>query len=224
MGLESDSLSDPITVNTTFRPINGGGVFGFFNPTPLTIIALDFQTALKSGLDPATLVGVFFCNDANTPIHPNPFFTNCALDYNPTNGSLVISFFGVDDDGGIQTLSKASSKDCEEDDPIFERLGILPLLADCAQTPDAPGCTGQGHFVVTLNDGFVTTGTSGGWSVAASPFFFSQDPVFRVMRIAYGDGTVELADIPEPSIAVIMSLGVACLILLRVRGRRRSRA
>src|SRR5215467_6063909 len=94
MGLDDGSLSSPIS-GATFTPVNGGGVFDFFNDTGQLITLLTFETAVLPGLTPGQ-GAAFVCNDAATPDHPNPFFLSCSITYNPSSGLMDISFFGTD--------------------------------------------------------------------------------------------------------------------------------
>src|SRR5262249_42347383 len=138
MGLDDGSLSSPIT-GASFTPVNGGGVFDFFNDTGQIITLLTFETTVLPGLTPGQLA-LFVCNDANTPGHPNPFFLNCSIAYNGLNGLMDISFFGTDS----------------------QHPGILPVDTSCSIGVQVQTC--PGHFFVTLNDGFTLDGASGGWN------------------------------------------------------------
>ena len=65
----------------------------------------------------------------------NPFFENCSVQYAPSTGEMSISFWGT-----------GSS-------PFATWNGIAPLPSDCLGDPDGTGCTGTGHFYLTLNTG-----------------------------------------------------------------------
>jgi hypothetical protein len=137
MGLDDGSLSSGIS-GASFSPINGGGVFGFFNDTGRIITLLTFDTTILPGLSPGQ-IAEFVCNNAGTEIDPNPFFLNCSIRYNSSNGLMDILFSGTD----------------------AQHQGILPVNSNCNPAP-AP-CTG--HFLVTLNDGFSLAPTAtGGWN------------------------------------------------------------
>ncbi len=140
MGLDDGSLSSPIS-NATFTPINGGGVFDFFNDTGAVITLLTFQTTVLPGLSAAQL-GLFVCNDATTSGHPNPFFLSCSITYNGSDGLMDISFFGTD----------------------ALHPGILPADPTCTAPVQNSNCS-IGHFFVTLNDGFsLDPVATGGWN------------------------------------------------------------
>ncbi len=200
MGLDSGSLSDPISTSTIFVPNeNGGGAFGFFNGTGLFINRIVFGTTILPGLTADELAGVFACNDQNTPVNPNPFFLNCSINYTGSSGDLQIAFFGT----GPRNHSAG------------EASGIPPLLPECQNSPDATGCRDVGHFIVTLNDGFGPSPTGvGGWSTAATPgIFLAGGPVFHV---------TEIDTAPEPG-TLAMAMG-AFIALAAVWRRSRSRA
>jgi hypothetical protein len=205
MGLDSGSLSDPISTQTIFRPINGGGVFGFFNAGTSLITQLIFQTTILPNLTPQQIAGVFTCNDANTQALPNPFFLNCAVNYTQ-DGALRIDFFGVN----------PPTPDPFGGDLVGLHEGIPPILPGCRNTPDAQGCTDVGHFLITLNDGFLTTGANGGWSPDRTPGVFTADgPTFGVAEI-------DLAGAPEPATAVLSLSALLALAVLGVGRRART--
>ena len=138
MGLDDGSLSSPIS-GASFTPVNGGGVFDFFNDTRITITLLTFETTVLPGLNAGQLAE-FICNDANTPGHPNPFFLSCSITYTSSTGRMDVSFFGTD----------------------AQHPGILPEDTSCG--PSATVVC-PGHFLVTLNDGFsLDPGATGGWN------------------------------------------------------------
>ncbi len=208
MGIATDSLSDPITTATMFSPNgNGGGAFGFYNATGFFIRGLEFGTFILPDLTPQQLAGVFSCNDAVTPGHANPFFLNCAIGYTPSTGELRIDFFGTfpEEVPGDATDSEAG-----------EHEGIPPILPRCLDTPDAPGCRGVGHFVVTLNDNYSRSPSgTGGWSTTATPdIFLPGGPVFSVLRIDTA---------PEPATIGLAFGALAALSGLAWRRRKTQR-
>jgi hypothetical protein len=159
IGIEDGAFSDPIRVGTTFTPINGGGVFGFFNPSEtFFIVKLAFQVPIAGGLSQQLI-------DANFRCESDPFFLGCFFLYSPTAGTLDIEFSGTGLEG---------------------RQGIPPLPPGCAVDPHAPGCGELGHFGITLNDRFALTGASGGWSQARNPVFFPfGDPTFTTTEVQF---------------------------------------
>jgi hypothetical protein len=197
MGVKVGSLSEPFLAGGSIMPVNGGGVFGYYNPFSTFITSLEFDVTIKTGLSPIDVSKAFVCNDAKTPGgNANPFFLNCGVAYNLDSGLLLISFFGVNP----PSESGAGGQE-----------GIPPLLPGCGHTPDGPGCTVVGHFLITLNDNFSIQGDpSGGWSVARSPDLFTTDPVIRI------DG------VPEPSSGVLLFGGLAGLSFLAWKSARRS--
>jgi hypothetical protein len=193
MGIDKDSLSNPFNFDTTFVPnAFGGGTIRFFNDTGETIVDLTFATLLRPDLTTRDLA-LFSCNDANTPQLPNPFFLNCAINYDPrfssTAGLLSIRFFGVDPPRGRLALVQ---------DVVEGHNGIAP----------------DEHFIVTLNDGFVEDpdGT-GGWSDPS--LFVPGGPHFFVLEINGVTAT------PEPGTLGMMfgALAGAGILIRRRRGR-----
>ncbi len=198
MGMEGGDLSDPITTNTVFAPTNGGGVFGFFNPLPVPIAAITFETLILPHLTFTDLSAVFSCNDASTKgTSSNPFFLHCGVDYAFDTGLLTISFYGTNPFDGDEDGS---------DDERGEWEGIPPLAPGCAPPhQDDPGCRDVGHFLITLNDGFSIdpNNPSGGWqNTPGSTLFLPGGPKFTPSQI----------DTPEPASAVL--LGIFLLLVL----------
>ena len=196
MGVDAGSFSDPLNSNTIITPINGGGVFGYYNATSSIITSLVFQTTITTGLTDDQIAAAFSCQQSN------PFFLGCSVGYTKATGVLEITFSGVNPADGDETTNNE----------VDEQEGIPPLLAGCELTPDSLACNTVGHFVITLNDGFALTGTSGGWSAAANPDLFTVDPHFGVQSVG-----IE-ALVPEPGSAVL--LGFALLTVGVVAGIR----
>ena len=204
MGLDSDSFSSPISSAGPFIPINGGGVFGFYNDTGAIISQLNIRTTILTGLSQSIIDAAFTCEQ------PTSFFLNCSIAYQPATGVLTVSFFGVNPPDGDEFETPYSPADNEHN----EQQGIPPILAHCTLTPDIPGCNDVGHFVITLNDGFATVGDPhGGWSFDRNPELFSSDgPSFSVAAI--------VTETPEPSAMILLGSGVAAVFLRRRLTRR----
>ena len=148
MGLDDGSLSSPIT-GATFSPINGGGVFEFFNDTGRQITLLAFETTVLPGLTSDQLA-TFVCNDAVTRARSNPFFLNCSIAYQSVTGVLDVSFFGTNSG----------------------HPGIPPADPGCEDTSQTHLCAG--HFFVILNDNFAFSPNAGGW---ADPTLVGPNPI-----------------------------------------------
>ena len=208
MGIDAGSFSQAITPGTNFSANNGGGVLAYYNPTTQFIISLTFQTTILTGLSQDTIASSFNCNDATNPTLPNPFFLNCSIGYVADNGRLTIDFFGV---------NPSEPGEVPGPDPeIGEHEGIPPLLPGCLSNPDLEDCTSVGHFLITLNDRFITDPSvaNGGWSADHSPNLIPPGPLtFDVTNIG-------LAGVPEPATWLLLA---PALLGMGVLSRRRGR-
>ena len=212
MSIVEDQFSDPFSGSTVFAPdANGGGIFGFFNPTGVRITELTLTTTIATGINPAIIALAFACNDANSGGgFANPFFLHCGFSYVGATGALTVGFWGTN------PLSEADQF------LLGDHEGIPPLLPGCAATPDAPACVGLGHFAFDLNDSLTVTG--GGWSNAANPLLFNPgQPVFAVGQFSntFGFIPVGFSAEPVPEPASIMLIGGALLGLCCLKYRRR---
>ena len=166
MGVDEDLNSLPVSGGFIIFPINGGGVFSYFNDTGFLITSLTFHATMFPGLDVDDVLAAVVCNA--TPENPNPFFLHCSVAYEPSTGELTIPFFGVNppDLDGV---------DGEAGDQ--EGIGSPPPQCSIRGFTD-PRC-GLGHFAITLNDGFRVEGDpDGGWD---DPLLFPEGgPNFRV--------------------------------------------
>jgi hypothetical protein len=196
IAMDAGSFSSAIGVGVQFAPINGGGIFGFFNGLGGVITSLTLQTNALPGLN-ADQVATFQCRQ------PTSFFHNCTISYTGATGLLSVNFSGTDPLDG----------DEDTDPEIFEFEGIPPIPAGCTDS-ESEFCQSKGHFGINLNDGDIFTPPgqgSGGWSVANSPTLFAQDPIFTVTDI-------QLA--PEPAPFALLAVP---LLLLASRFRKRNR-
>jgi len=204
MSILEDQFSDPLTSTTVIVPdANGGGIFGFYNPTGVRITELTLTATIATGLDPTTISLAFACNGPNDlGGFANPFFLHCGFNYVGATGVLTVAFWGTN------PLSEADQFQ------LGNHEGIPPLLPGCLPTPDAPGCTPLGHFAIDLND--TISVDSGGWSNAANPLLFNPgQPVFGVAGFSNTFGFVpnEFA-VPEPTTTLLVGgafLGLVCL-------------
>jgi MYXO-CTERM domain-containing protein len=202
MGMEDGSFSSPILPGGNFIPDPaGGGSFGFFNPNSSFIVEIDFFTFLFPNLNPADVNTAFTCNSGPA----NPFFLNCGFQYFPSSGLLTIRFFGV---------NPSDAPEDPFDNEAGEEEGIPTIPPGCPVEPAAgTPCFGVGHFVITLNDGFVVDpggGGTGGWS---DPNLFPG-----------GDATLFVSDVitasPEPGTMAMAAGALAAIAAWRRRRRR----
>jgi len=205
MRVLDDDFSNAILQGTTFFPNGtGGGVFGFFNPTNQNITELTFQATILPSLDQSTISSAFACNQGNF----NPFFQFCSVTYAPVSGVLQIAFWGTN----------------PVTNPTGPQQGVPTLPSGCLATPDAAGCTTQGHFAISLADtlDIHAADQSGGWSFAKNPLLFNAGgPTFTTTNISTVFGAVPSAVVPEPAPVAIMGGGLAALLWLSARRRRR---
>jgi hypothetical protein len=98
--VESDNFSTAIsqfvtTYGSTFDPTANGGVLGLYNDTGGIITSLTLHTTIAQNLTSADIADSFTCNPSG-----DPFFLHCGFDYNSSNGSLTIEFYGVNPPDG----------------------------------------------------------------------------------------------------------------------------
>lgn len=138
-GLDIGSFSPPFGFNSTFSPVNGGGVFDFENDTGSFITEILFDVTIQANL-PDGFQGQCFTGG---------FFEHCADTYTAATGDLQIEFFGVTTGANDDTGPNA----CDLENGEMEGI------------PSTAGCTnGRGHFLISLNDGNGIGGdSSGSW-------------------------------------------------------------
>lgn len=211
IGMDSGGFSDAIHPGVNFNPICNpmhtmcGGVFDYYNPTGGFITSLEFQTTVQTNLPD----GTFHCNAAQ-------FFKMCTLDYTGSTGLLTIDF------NGTNPQEPGESPFDPELGPN-ELEGIPPIPPGCLPNGPNPNslCDSIGHFVITLNDNFSTTGSQGSWD-QVFPDGCVPTPDHPCIKF---DTTQVVSSVPEPSVIVL--LAAACLLIfasrqlsLRIRGRR----
>jgi hypothetical protein len=211
MRVLDDDFSSAIGQGTVFAPnATGGGVFGFFNATGRIITELTFETNIAPNLTQNVIIAAFVCNQGNF----NPFFEFCSVNYGKT-GQLDITFWGTNPLTGTEGNSSLAG----------QQKGVPSVLPGCNLTPDIPGCTGVGHFAVSLNDSFSLSATTGGWSFELNPELFnSGGPAFTVTEIETTFGALPGANVPEPATILLMGSALAGLFLLSKRRRSRAAA
>lgn len=210
MRVLDDDFSTAIGRGTVFAPnATGGGVFGFFNATGSIITELTFESNIAPNLTQDVIIAAFVCNQGNF----NPFFEFCSVNYGKT-GQLGIAFWGTNPLTGTEGNSSLAG----------QQKGVPSVLPGCNLTPDIPGCTGVGHFAVSLNDSFSLSATTGGWSFELNPELFNPGgPAFSVTEIetTFGALPSAAASVPEP--ATVTLIGSALVGFFVLRNRRRSR-
>jgi len=213
MRVLEDEFSNAIMNGTTFAPNGmGGGVFGFYNSTGLTITELTVSTFMATNVSAVDIAFAFVCNSAPE----NPFFQSCQIQYNPVTGQLDIAFWGTNP---VPYVWQAP--------PTFAgfQKGIPTVPSACLGTPNASGCGGIGHFALSLSDGTLLTDETGGWGNAFNPKLFNVgQPVFVVTELQTTFGATprfpSLAEVPEPATAGLMAGGFGLMAWLRIRRRR----
>jgi hypothetical protein len=187
------SFSDPVSLGYRMIPVNGGGIFGFFNDLGATLTRIEIDTFARPDLDPLLVAGAFHC------AQPIAYFHNCTIGYTAGTGLVSIVFSGVDPPGAGNQFEA----------PGFF-FGVPPVPPQCAI--DTPECAGIGHFAINLNDGDSRGAPSGGWSVERSPELFATDPVLVV---------TDLQTVPEPATFALFTLPLALMALRASKVRRR---
>jgi hypothetical protein len=213
MRVLDDDFSSAIGPGTVFAPnATGGGVFGFFNATGSIITEMTFETSVAPNLTQDVIIAAFVCNQGNF----NPFFEFCSVNYGKT-GRLDIAFWGTNPLTGTEGNSSLAG----------QQKGVPSVLPGCNVTPDVPGCTGVGHFAVSLNDSFSQSATTGGWSFERNPELFNPGgPTFTVAEIETSFGALpgDSANVPEPATVTLMGSALLGFFVLRKRRRLRAAA
>ncbi len=210
MRVEQGDFSSPISQGINFEPgAGGGGIFDYYNPGPGYITELSIDTYLLSGLSYSitTPGDVLICGNevqCNAGIL-NPFFEDCSVQYVVSTGEMSISFWGT----GVSAFATWD--------------GIAPLPAGCSGDPDGSGCTGTGHFYLTLNTGNPYLGNdSGGWNNNPSLFSSPSGPTF-IATYSNVAGAMPQTITPEPAVFVLVGSSLIGLGFI-ARHRRRARA
>jgi hypothetical protein len=144
IGIDDPQTGTPITVGTMFTPINGGGIFDFYNPETSTLTELEFLVDVEEVFYPAppTPLPMGFGTGSYGPFScASPgIFATCLIQYETppvsTTYTVIIDFF----------------------DP-----NNIPTPAD-------PGIPPGGDFAVDLNNNNAPNPPMGGWTDVTSPF------------------------------------------------------
>ena len=180
MGMAAGSYSTGLSQFVSFTPnqTTGGGILDLNNDSGETIASITFQTFIQEGLSLPEIDAAFTCNSASDGTLPNPFFLTCAISYNLNNGQLDFTFTGDS--------------------------GIPPMAPGCTDAnADTGPCTGQGHFAMTFNDGYLLTGNAGEW-LGSDAVLFKGPPVITI-------SSVTLQAVPEPSALLLALTGLVGL-------------
>jgi hypothetical protein len=181
MGMAAGSYSTGLSQFVSFTPnqTTGGGILDLNNDSGDVITGITFQTFIQEGLSLPEIDAAFTCNSASDVTLPNPFFLTCTISYNLNNGQLDFAFSGDS--------------------------GIPPMALGCTDAnADTPACTGQGHFAMTFNDGYLLTGDAGEW-LGSDAVLFKGPPVITI-----SDVTLQAApgSVPEPSALLLALTGL----------------
>ena len=142
-GLDLGCCSQPINAGNIITPVNGGGIFDFYNPNNSPIIEMVFKADI--GVNAVVDDTHFVCNTNGL------FFLSCDRSF--VDGILTFDFHGTN------TLDGDEGPVAPDPDEPAQQEGITTLPAGCLPTeespdqPDSAGCTQAGHFVVDLNTG-----------------------------------------------------------------------
>jgi PEP-CTERM motif-containing protein len=186
-GLDLGCCSQPFNGSVTLTT-TGGGVFGFENDFETPITQLLFETTVKVGLG-----ANYFDKKCESG-----FFQTCQDIYNNDTGDLQILF------NTNFTGPDIGETTC--DDEANEGEGI----------PSALGCPSPtGHFLITLNDGFLDTGSAGSWGGVIPN---------NESSLSIGVVQINNVNVPEPSSLGVLGLGGLFLVAGFVRRRVTRRA
>jgi hypothetical protein len=207
MKVLEDDFSSALLQGTTFFPNgNGGGIFGFFNSTGHTITELTFEAIIAPNISQTDISAAFVCNQGNF----NPFFEFCSVNYVGATGQLTIAFWGTNPLTGTEGTSNLAG----------QQKGVPALLPGCDANPDGSGCTGVGHFAISLNNSFSLNDVDGGWSFAENPALFNPGgPTFTATEIQTTFGAFPGDTVPEPALFGVVAISLAGFGWIRTRRR-----